>query len=123
MRRAGGSMSMKDLTLSDLEERTIRLEQQLAAAIAEMSKATAIAGHVTQLALARIGGHFTVDEAAIALDVSARTIKRKINAGEMTLEQIPGTRVFGIPASEIFGRWTPAIVARKAAERERKATR
>lgn len=111
------------LTSEEIQERLLRLEQQIGAAIVGMTRATTFAEEVTQLALARVGGHFTIDEAAIALSVSVPTIKRKIKSGEFTLDMIPGTRVYGIPASEIFERWTPALIQRKALKRQREAIR
>lgn len=110
-----------NLTLDQLQDRIIDLERTFAAAVVRLTDATDRAERVTQMALARIGGHFTIDETAIAWGVSSRTIKRKINAGELTLEEIPGTRVHGIPADQVFGRWVPVDVARAASEREKKA--
>jgi hypothetical protein len=111
------------MTSDEIQEHILRLEQQIGAAIAGMRRqrrsqktsrsSRSLASAVTSRSMmprSRSMRH-------------ARTIKRKINSGEFTLEQIPGTRVFGIPASQIFDKWTPATIAKKAAERQRKATR
>lgn len=109
---------MNPLTLEDLQGRISDLERSVAVAVHELTVATTQAQTVTQALLARIGRHFTVDEAAIAWRVTSKTIRRKISAGELTLEQIPGTHVMGIPAEQIFGRWIDYRIAKAARARE-----
>lgn len=65
--------------------------------------------------------HLTIEELARYWDVSEVQIRRKINAGQLTLEVIPGTRRSGIPVREVRGRWIPIQKARRAAALEREA--
>jgi hypothetical protein len=111
---------VKELTVADLHERIVDLERQFGAAISQLEQATERAERLTQRALARLGGHFTIDETAIELRVSVRTVKSRIRNGDFTLEQIPSTKVFGIPAEQVFA-WAPARTLRKAAQREKGA--
>lgn len=70
--------------------------------------------------MARLGDptHVTVEEAARIRGVSETTIRRQIRDGMYTLETIPGTKMTGIPLSQIYGRWIDLQTARKAMERE-----
>jgi hypothetical protein len=62
--------------------------------------------------------HLAVPDAARALVVSVRTIRRKIARGELTLERVADGRKTGIPIEQIYDRWTPLHVSRKSMERE-----
>jgi excisionase family DNA binding protein len=110
---------MKPLTVEDLAG----MQREMGRAIMEMQRATSMADAVTQALIARLGAHFTVDEAAAAWRVTPKTIRRKIAAGELRLEKIPGTHVTGIPAEQIFGRWIDYRIARAAKAREHAATK
>jgi hypothetical protein len=113
---------MKELTVDELNARMASMEATIAAAVSELRRATTVADSVAQMMIARLGRHFTVDETAIAWGVSVRTIQRKIRAGELTLELIPGTHVNGIPADQVFGRWIDVRVARATRRREHEQT-
>ncbi|HET8798198.1 MAG TPA: hypothetical protein VFO89_10950 [Thermoanaerobaculia bacterium] len=67
--------------------------------------------------------HLSIDGAARALHVSAKTIRRRIAAGTLTLEVIPGTRVSGIPIVQLYAEWIDLRTARAAFERECRARR
>lgn len=110
---------MSEITVAELAERIADLEREIGRAVAALSVATDRASQVTQMALARMGAHFTIDDAAVLLGVAPISVKRKIKRGELTLEQIPGTKVYGIPADEVFA-WAPAKVLRKTTEREKR---
>lgn len=103
-------------TVEAIAEMVAEMQRNLGAAVSLLSAATERADNVVQIVLARIGQHFSIDETAAILKTTPRTVKRKINRGELTLEQIPGTHVYGIPANEVFA-WAPAKVLRAAAER------
>jgi hypothetical protein len=62
--------------------------------------------------------HLPVDAAARALRVSAKTIRRRIAEGTLTLEVIPGTRVSGVPISQLYDEWIDIRTSRRAYERE-----
>jgi hypothetical protein len=64
--------------------------------------------------------HLSIEAAARALGVSTKTIRRRIAAGSLTLETIPGSRRCGIRIDEIYdGWWVPLALARKLVEEER----
>jgi excisionase family DNA binding protein len=63
--------------------------------------------------------HLAVPDAARALGVSVRTIRRKIAHGELHLERVADGRKTGIPIDEIYARWTPLHVSRKSVQREK----
>jgi len=63
--------------------------------------------------------HVTVEEAARLKNCSVKTIRRKIRRGDYTLEQVSGTRLFGIPIVEIYADWIDVRAARTARERQR----
>jgi hypothetical protein len=67
--------------------------------------------------------HLSIEDAARALHVSPKTIRRRIAAGTLTLEVIPGTRVSGISIMALYSEWVPLGTARMAFERECKARR
>ncbi|HEY8165116.1 MAG TPA: hypothetical protein VIF83_06125 [Gemmatimonadaceae bacterium] len=58
--------------------------------------------------------HVTIERAAELRGWSVKTIRRRIDAGEFTLEVIPGTRESGIPIEQIYARWIPIAVARQS---------
>lgn len=64
--------------------------------------------------------HLSVENTARVLGVSVRTIRRRIAAGDLVLETIPGTRTTGIPVTAIYSRWTPLHLSRESLMRERK---
>jgi hypothetical protein len=63
--------------------------------------------------------HLSIDAAARALGVSAKTIRRRISAGTLRLDTIPGTRRSGIAIDELFSSWVDLRTSRRAFERER----
>jgi excisionase family DNA binding protein len=63
--------------------------------------------------------HLAVPDAARALGVSVRTIRRKIARGELTLERVADGRKTGIPIEQIYARWIPLHVSRKSMVREK----
>jgi hypothetical protein len=63
--------------------------------------------------------HITIERAAQLRGCSVKTIRRLIDAGELTLEVIPGTRESGIPVELIYSRWVPIGVARQALKKMR----
>lgn len=91
--------------LSDIHRRLCRIEQLL---------------ELVPLLLAQVVDptHLSIEGAARALHVSTKTIRRRIAAGTLTLEVIPGTRTSGIPIEQLFGEWIDLRTSRKAFERE-----
>jgi hypothetical protein len=91
--------------LPDLHRRLCRIEQIL---------------ELVPLLLAQVVDptHLSIDGAARALNVSPKTIRRRIAAGTLTLEVVPGTRVSGIPIMQLYAEWIDLRTARKAFERE-----
>lgn len=64
--------------------------------------------------------HLSIESAARALGVSTKTIRRRIAAGSLTLETIPGSRRCGIRIDELYdGWWVPLALARKLVDDER----
>ncbi len=64
--------------------------------------------------------HLSIEAAARALRVSAKTIRRRIATGSLTLETIPGSRRCGIRIDELYdGWWVPLVLARKLVDDER----
>lgn len=64
--------------------------------------------------------HLSIEAAARALGVSTKTIRRRIAAGSLTLETIPGSRRCGIRIDELYdGWWIPLALARKLVDDER----
>jgi hypothetical protein len=63
--------------------------------------------------------HVTVDRAAALRGESVKTIRRRIAAGELTLEVITGSRQSGIPIEQIYARWIPIRAARMAMQKAR----
>lgn len=91
--------------LPDLHRRICRIEQLL---------------ELVPLILAQVADptHLSIEGAARALHVSPKTIRRRIAAGTLTLEAIPGTRVTGVPIMQLYAEWIDLRTARKAFERE-----
>ena len=78
--------------------------------------------HVVILLVAQTADptHLSIEAAARALGVSAKTIRRRIAAGSLTLESIPGSRRCGIRIDELYdGWWVPLVLARKLVDDER----
>jgi hypothetical protein len=65
--------------------------------------------------------HLSIEGAARALGVSVKTVRRRIAAGTLTLETIPGSNRRGIAIDAVYraGWWVPLAVARAAVEEER----
>lgn len=96
--------------LPDIHRRLSRIEQLL---------------ELVPLLLAQVTdpSHLPIESAARALHVSAKTIRRRIAAGTLTLEVIPGTRLSGIPITQLYDEWIDLRTARIAFERECRARR
>lgn len=92
--------------LPDIQRRIARIEQLL---------------ELVPLILAQVADptHLSIEAAARALHVSTKTIRRRIAAGALSLEVVPGTRTSGVPITQLFGEWIDLHTARKAYERER----
>ena len=91
--------------LPDIHRRLFRIEQIL---------------ELVPLILAQVADptHLSIEGAGRALHVSPKTIRRRIAAGTLTLEVIPGTRVSGVPIIQLYAEWIDLRTARKAFERE-----
>ena len=91
--------------IPDIHRRLFRIEQIL---------------ELVPLILAQVADptHLSIEGAGRALHVSPKTIRRRIAAGTLTLEVIPGTRVSGIPIMQLYAEWIDLRTARKAFERE-----
>ena len=63
--------------------------------------------------------HATIETAANIKRVSVCTIRRKIRAGEYTLEAIPGRRISGIPIEQLSDSWVPIRIARRAYQKQK----
>lgn len=64
--------------------------------------------------------HLSIEGAARALGVSVKTVRRRIAAGTITLETIPGSSRRGIAIDALYkGWWVSLAVARTAVEEER----
>jgi hypothetical protein len=98
---AGGAEGM----LVDLHRRIARIEQLF---------------ELVPLLLAQVVDptHLSIERAAEALHVSMKTIRRRIRAGTLTLEVVPGTRISGIPIEQLYAEWIDLRTARLAFERE-----
>jgi hypothetical protein len=96
--------------LVDLHRRLARIEQLF---------------ELVPLILAQVADptHLSIARAADSLRVSEKTIRRRIRAGTLTLEVIPGTRVSGIPIEQLYAEWIDLRTARLAFERECRARR
>ncbi len=94
--------------LRDLAHRLGRIEQTL-------SVVMLIAARLTDIT------HVSVPEAARALGVSVKTVRRRIEAGSLKLETIPGTKHSGIPVDRLYdGWWLPLDIARSIVADERR---
>jgi hypothetical protein len=91
--------------LPDLHRRVCRIEQIL---------------ELVPILLAQVVDptHLSIECAARALHVSPKTIRRRIAAGTLALEVIPGTRISGVPIMQLYAEWIDLRTARKAFERE-----
>jgi hypothetical protein len=91
--------------LPDIHRRLCRIEQLL---------------ELVPLLLAQVTDptHLSIEGAARALHVSTKTIRRRIKAGTLRLQVIPGTRVSAIEITQLYDEWIDLRTARKAFERE-----
>lgn len=103
--RASPDAAGAEWMLPDVHRRLCRIEQIL---------------ELVPLLLAQVVDptHLSIEGAARALHVSPKTIRRRIAAGTLALEVIPGTRVSGIPIMQLYAEWIDLRTARKAFERE-----
>jgi hypothetical protein len=108
---------MAELTLTDINASIASLRDELAAERADRLQATKII--VALLAQHGDPTHVTIERAAALRGCSVKTIRRSIDAGNLTLEVIPGTRESGIPIEQIYSRWVPIRVAREALRKMR----
>jgi excisionase family DNA binding protein len=67
--------------------------------------------------------HLAVPDAARALKVSVRTVRRKIARGELTLERVADGRKTGIPIEQVYERWTPLGTSRQSMQRATRSVR
>lgn len=97
----------------------VDLQRQVAALAGELKTERAI----TLALMAQYGDptHISIKRAAELRGCSVKTIRRKIDAGEFTLEQIPGAPGKGIPIEQLYSKWTPVSTVRQAIARERAA--
>lgn len=91
--------------LPDIHRRLCRIEQLL---------------ELVPLILAQVADptHLSIEGAARALHVSPKTIRRRIAAGTLALEVIPGTRVSGVPIMQLYAEWVDIRTSRQAFDRE-----
>ena len=96
----------------------VRLLHRVHERIAELEKLMRVV--ILLVAQSADPTHLSIEAAARALGVSTKTIRRRIAAGSLTLETIPGSRRCGIRIDEIYdGWWVPLALARKLVEGER----
>lgn len=105
----------RTVTAADLGEMIKDLQLQ----VAELAKTVTADRAIIQVLLAQHGDptHITVRRAAELLGVSAKTIRRRIDAGIYTLEKRPGEKEGGIPIEQVHGGWTPIGALRSAMQR------
>lgn len=105
------------LTTEDLAGMISDLQRQVAQMAEDMKTERAIVMGL----LAQHGDptHLTVYRAAEIRGCSVKTIRREIDRGVYTLEQIPRTKEFGIPIEQFYAKWTPVGAVRQAIARER----
>jgi len=105
------------LTTDDLAQMIRELQLQVAA----MAKERRLEQAIVLALLAQHGDptHLTVKRAAELRRCSEKTIRRAIDRGTYTLEQIPGTKESGIPIEQLYAGWTPVGAVRQAIARER----
>lgn len=92
-------------TLPEIHRRLCRIEQIL---------------ELVPLLLAQVVDptHLSIEGAARALNVSPKTIRRRIAAGTLALEVIPGTRMSGVPIMQLYAEWVDIRTSRRAFDRE-----
>jgi hypothetical protein len=105
------------LTADDLATMIHDLQQQVAA----MAKERSIERAIVMALMAQHGDptHLSVKRVAALRRCSEKTIRREIDRGVYTLEQMPGTRESGIPIEQLYSGWTPVGAVRQAIARER----
>lgn len=64
--------------------------------------------------------HIAVPDAARILNVSQRTIRRKIQRGELRLDVVADGRKTGIPIEQLYEAWIPWSVAKQSYERAKR---
>lgn len=62
--------------------------------------------------------HASIAETARILKVSTKTVRRRIESGELTLETMPGSRAKGIPLRQVRPDWINVRALATARERE-----
>ena len=105
------SLSVDDLAL---------MIQDLQAQIAEQAKERRVERAIILALLAQHGDptHLSVARAAELKGVSRRTIQRKVDSRELSLEVDPQTGQKGIPITQLYSGWISLDTARTAIERE-----
>lgn len=63
--------------------------------------------------------HVSVPRAAELLGVSQKTIRRRIAAGLLSLDVVPGTRKSGVPLDQLYAGWISLARCKAALQRER----
>jgi len=117
-----------ELTLADIEQQILAMRGELATAIREQRDARAQYEASTEIIIAlmaQLGDptHLPKKDAARVLsrvlgrDVSLRTVERMIERKELVLEQIPGTKRYGIRIDSLYRGWTPVTALRAARRR------
>lgn len=112
---------MRELTYAELQQRVEDLEQTVASAIGALASEQQRTNEMFTLLFARIGEptHLSVEEVARLRGKSVKTIRRAIDRGELTLEHIPGTQLYGVPITQVHSRWLDVRTFRTARDRER----
>lgn len=117
-RRAGDLRIVDGADSTTLSGDPARLLHQVHDRITELEKLMRVV--ILLVAQSADPTHLSIEAAARALGVSTKTIRRRIAAGSLTLETIPGSRRCGIRIDEIYdGWWVPLALARKLVEGER----
>jgi excisionase family DNA binding protein len=112
----------KSFAIPHREDRDGRVSTLVERQLADAKTHQETTNSIVILLLARFGDctHLSVREAANALGCSVPTVRRKIAAGTLTLETVPGMKEGGIPIEQLYARWIDIRAARAAMERAKR---